>query len=47
LANVLSLAEHANGKVKAVKLVYKVGEVDGTVPEGDAAIKMTELGSKW
>ena len=47
VTNLLRLAEHANGEVKAVKLVYKVADADGPESQGDAAIKWKELGSKW
>jgi hypothetical protein len=47
VTNLLRLAEHANGEVKAVKLVYKVADTDGADSQGEAAIKWKDLGSKW
>jgi hypothetical protein len=47
VTNFSRLAEHANGEVKAVKLVYTVADTDGTNSQGEAAIKWKELGSKW
>ena len=41
------IAEHANGQVKAVKLVYKVSESDDAVSGSGSAIKAPELGSNW
>jgi len=40
-------AEFASGKVRAVKLVYKVSETGSAVSGREAAIKAPELGSNW
>jgi hypothetical protein len=46
-ANNNSIAEHSEGKVRAVKLVYKVDETDEGVSGPDSAIQGRELGSNW
>lgn len=42
-----SIAEHGNGTVKAVKLVYKVEETDEGKLEQGTAVQGRELGSNW
>lgn len=46
-AHIIRIAEHAQGLVKAVKLVYKVAETNDVVSRSDAAMKAPELGSNW
>lgn len=41
------IAEHAEGKVRAVKLVYKVAETDEAQSGQDGTIQGRELGAKW
>jgi hypothetical protein len=45
--NVPRLKEHADGNVKAVKLVYKVAETKETSSGSSSVIKGPELGSNW
>jgi hypothetical protein len=41
------IAEHGEGKVRAVKLVYKVDETNEEHSGHGAAVQGRELGSNW
>jgi hypothetical protein len=42
-----SIAEHGEGKVRAVKLVYKVDETNQGQFGNGTAVQGRELGSNW
>jgi hypothetical protein len=41
------IAEHSEGKVRAVKLVYKVDETDENQFGQETTVQGRELGSNW